>query len=240
MTTTTSSPPTSLPDGNASTAPSTPRKRYIRCMRCSGRKFHTSKDLALHILSKHSRAHMSDSVKDSLQEDARSITVSSPQIISAQIAELDSLLAAHEKETSQNRVKSHEKVSQSTTKLIKRKRNSTVTPREQRKTNLGRQKQKRQQSNHVYVQADSNKDTDSVSDSYSQPIFFDSRKENRNEHNERMRKTRKLSKNMSPVDGESIGPTSVDLLVRNCRERRVPLVPELKPTQVLNFANALF
>lgn len=240
MTTTTSSPPTFSPDGNASTAPSTPRKRSIRCMRCSGRKFHTSKDLALHILSKHSRAHinLSDSVKDSLQEDARSITVSSPQIISAQIAELDNLLAAHEKETKQSRVKSHEKVSQSTKKLIKRKRSSTVTHREQKKANLAQQKRK--QRNHIHVQADSNRDTDSVSDSYSQPIFFDSGKENRNESNERMRKTRKLSKSMSPADGESIGPTSADVLVRNCRERRVPLVPELKPTQVLNFANALF
>lgn len=61
------------------------RSPQNRCQRCS-RKFRTSKDLALHILSKHGHVYIPQ------PEDTRSVTLSSPLIASNDTAELDQLL----------------------------------------------------------------------------------------------------------------------------------------------------
>lgn len=199
-------------------------QRIYRCRRCSQRKFRTSRDLATHILAKHSHIHLipttttsitrlqtkaSASLSSALGDDAKSVTLTSPLITAADMGEIDRLLAA-----------------------VSKSRSSTAKPHNlQSSLDIRRPRVSR-----AHVNTDIVTHTISSSRSY---VDVCTTKVQATQERKSAQAFRASGK--KPESNECTGPSSHEVFISRCRRGLIPVVPvQSQPSEKLNFAQGLF
>lgn len=197
-------------------------RRIYRCCRCSQRKFRTSRDLATHILAKHSHIHLvptktsvarlqtQTALSSTLADDTKSVTLTSPLIAAADMGEIDCLLVS----VSKSRGGSSK--AQNMHPSIGVRNSCTQRTR---------------------INADTLTHTISSSRSFAGVCTT-------NVHTKQRRKPTRLARmqDRNPDKNECTGPSSHEVFIRQCRKGLIPVVPvqSSQPSDKLNFAQGLF
>ncbi|CAN8073713.1 unnamed protein product [Agarophyton chilense] len=203
------------------------RTRRLRCQRCSEKKFRTTQDLALHVLSKHATLQLPPTPTD----DARSITLSSP-LLPGEAEELDQLLgSALRSQLVGDHINGFKSrvVEHSVSTLNKARYSSPKRPRQL--SNLENRRKRSRPTNAETL----------TSRSCENPQAFVAQSSRKCVWATHTEKASYLPDGYTPVPGESMGPCAQDVFLAQYRSGRISLVPSpLKQTTTLNFANALF
>lgn len=201
--------------------------RVYRCRRCSQRKFRTSRDLATHILAKHSHVHLVQATNSSPEsapaDDAKSVTLTSPLITAADMCDIDCLLAAVSKPPCG---RENEQLDVHSSLTVRRPRVSALAP--------------------VHVNTVPLTHTISSSRTFEDAAVAEVFGANvratgaiGGTWRKSMRSPRVLTKRLDR--NECTGPSSHDLYIRRCRRGQIPVVAmHSEPSETLNFAQGLF
>lgn len=195
-------------------------RRIYRCCRCSQRKFRTSRDLATHILAKHSHIHLiptktsitrvqTQTTSSALADDTKSVTFTSPLIAAADMGEIDCLLVS----------------------VSKSRGNSSKVQNMHPSVGVRHSCAQR-----TRINADTLTHTISSSRSFADVCT-------KNVHTkQRLKPTRPTQDREPDKKNECTGPSSHEVFIRRCRKGLIPLVPiqSSQPSEKLNFAQGLF